>query len=205
MPKVLVGCLVFAVLIIGGGGAVGYFVFIKPFTDMAGDAVRFAQEYQELNEQLQQTEPYSPPANNQMTEPQFQRFLAAHTAMRDQLAGRLSELEEKYQELDEKIQEEGRDPNLRELADGYRDLADLMMEAKRAQVAALNRYNFSLEEYIWVRNHTYLALGQSVGVVSLGDNQQAHHRHHVTEEATGWVEQHREALMETYVLAWFGL
>ncbi len=205
MPKVLVGCLVFVLVIAVGGAGLAYFKFVKPFTDTAVGVARFAQEYQELNDQLRDTSRYTPPANNQMTEVQFQRFLGANTAMRNQLSHRLNELEQKYQELDNQMRRADRDPSMRELMEGYRDMIDLMLEAKRAQVTALNQYNFSLEEYIWVRNHVYLALGQSVGVVDLGDSQMEHHRHHVTEEAAAWVEEHRDALMETYVLAWFGL
>ena len=40
----------------------------------------------------------------------------------------------------------------------YRDLAASWLDAKRAQVDALNDAGFSLEEYRWVRSEVYRAL-----------------------------------------------
>ncbi|MGH7630268.1 MAG: hypothetical protein ACREOF_12995 [Gemmatimonadales bacterium] len=41
----------------------------------------------------------------------------------------------------------------------YRDLATGYVDAKRAQVAALNDAGLSLEEYRWVRSRSYAAIG----------------------------------------------
>ena len=46
-----------------------------------------------------------------------------------------------------------------QLVSAYRDVAAAWMDAKRAQVEALNAERFSLEEYRWVRNQVYLAVG----------------------------------------------
>lgn len=204
MPKVLVGCLVFVVLILVGGGIVGY-QWIKPWFDMATGAAELASEYQEHNERLEHTDSYNPPQDGQMNEEQFQRFLDTQEQIRSQMAGRLTELEEEYEELESKLDAQDRDVNFRELGEAYQDLFSLLLDAKAAQVDALNAQNFSLEEYFWVRNQIYVALGQQVAVASMNDNQQTGQRHQVSEEVVEMVEEHREQLMETYALAWFGL
>ena len=44
----------------------------------------------------------------------------------------------------------------------YRDLARTYVDAKKAQVEALNTANFSLGEYRWVRQQAYAAVGMPV-------------------------------------------
>jgi hypothetical protein len=46
------------------------------------------------------------------------------------------------------------------LLSAYRDLAATWLDAKRNQVEALNNANLSLEEYRWIRDQAYRALGQ---------------------------------------------
>jgi len=45
------------------------------------------------------------------------------------------------------------------LTSAYKDLAGVIVEAKRAQVAALNQHNFSVAEYEWTRQRIYEAAG----------------------------------------------
>ena len=49
--------------------------------------------------------------------------------------------------------------DLPQLVSAYRDLASSWMDAKRAQVEALNATSFSLDEYRWVRSQVYAAAG----------------------------------------------
>ncbi len=44
----------------------------------------------------------------------------------------------------------------------YKDLARTYVDAKKAQVEALNAANFSLSEYRWVRQQAYAAVGMPV-------------------------------------------
>lgn len=206
MGKFLSGCLIAVAVVVVGGGAAGYYFFIKPAGEFVGDMARFAQEFEELNERVERRTDFTPPADGNINEQQFQRYLAAQRDMRGRLETRLETLDEKYTELKAQMERDDREINFREMAGAYRDMGDLILEGKRAQVEALNRHDFSLEEYIWVRNQAYRAIGESVAVASIGD-QQAQERGYrrVPEETVQMVEPHREELMETHVLAWFGL
>ncbi len=206
MPKILVGCLVVFLLIVVGGGTAGYFFVIKPAYDFAMDAGSFASEFQALNERVEQDRNFRPPADGELSQEQFQRFLVAQRDITEGMAGRLTELEEKWRELQADLDARDREPGISELVTAYRDLAELLLEARRTQVDALNRYQFSAQEYAWVRNQVYRALGEEVAVMSLGpDASQARRTPTVPESTIEMVSAHREEIMKNYSLAWFGL
>ena len=205
MPKILVGCLVVLVVVVGGGGVAGYFFVVKPAYEFVTDVESFMREYAELNEQVDRTERYQPPRDGSITEEQFQRFLVAQRDMRESMEGRMSELKEKFESMQEEIDREDRDANIAEIVTAYRGLGELLLEAKRAQVEALNRYNFSLQEYMYVRNQTFRAIGQEVAVAAYGDSAMQEQTRQVPDETVEMVTPHREELLEGYAFAWFGL
>lgn len=205
MKNFLVGCLVVVAVLVVGGGTIGYFMFIKPAWEMASDVGTFVQEYAELNEQIETTERFQPPADGAITEEQFQRFLVAQRDMREQMEGRMSELKEMLESMQEEIDSEDRDASFTEIVTAYRGLGELLIDAKRAQVQALNRYNFSLQEYLYVRNQTYRALGEEVAVASFGDQADQVRTRQVPEDVARMVTEHRDELMENYAFAWFGI
>ncbi len=205
MPKILVGCLVVLVVVVVGGGGAGYFFVIKPAWDFASDVGHFVSEFEELNKSIERTDDYTPPEDGQVTPDQFQRFLVAQREMRSGLEERLEELDEKWKEMDDDIRARDDDPSISEIVTAYRDLGDLMLDAKRQQVQALNRYQFSLEEYAWVRQQVYKALGEEVAVVAFGSEADVPRERRVSDEVVEMVSPHREELMEGYALAWFGL
>jgi len=205
MPKILVGCLVVVVVLVGGGGIAGYFFVIKPAYEFVTDVESFVREYAELNEQVERTESYEPPGDGSITEEQFQRFLVAQRAMRESMEGQMTELKEKFESMQEDIDRDDRDANIAEIVTAYRGLGGLLLEAKRAQVDALNRYNFSLQEYMYVRNQTYRAIGQEVAVAAYGDDAMQERTRQVPDETVEMVAPHREELLEGYAFAWFGL
>ena len=205
MPKILVGCLVVLLVVVVGGGGAGYFFVIKPAWEFATDVGQFATEFEELNKSVERTGRYSPPDDGQMTAEQFQRFLVAQREMRSGLEDRLKELDEKWQEMSDEIRARDDEPRISEIITAYRDLGDLILEAKRQQVQALNRYQFSLEEYAWVRQQVYQALGEEVAVVAFGSHDQPQRQRRISDEVIEMVSPHREELMEGYALAWFGL
>ncbi len=205
MPKFLLGCLVVLAVLAIGGGTAGYFLVIKPAYDFATDVGGFATEFGELNEQIQRQPRYEPPADGMVTEDQFERFLAAQRDIRTGMAGQLSELKEKWEEMQAEIDEADRDANIVELVTAYRDLSELILDAKRNQVAALNAHDFSLQEYVYVRNQTFRALGEDVAVASFGEQGAPQRARQVPDEVLEMVRPHREELMEGYALAWFGM
>lgn len=206
MPKFLVGCLVVIVVLVGVGGTAGYFLVIKPGWEFATGVQEFVQEYAELNEQIERQDDFEPPGEGGITSEQFQRFLVAQRDMREAMEGELGTLKERFESMQQEIDEEERDANIGELFTAYQGLGELLIEAKRVQVEALNRYNFSLQEYLYVRNQSYRALGQEVAVASFGDQApQVRSSYTVPDEVVEMVSPHREELMEGYAFAWFGI
>ena len=106
-----------------------------------------------------------------------------------------------------------------EIISAYRDLAAAYMDAKRAQVDALNRAGLSMEEYRWTRSQAYAALGMplmDLDVAGLIEDvkagrQVAAPNFRMTVPASGspiikeLVEPHRKELESNVGLASFGL
>ena len=206
MGKFLGGCAIVVVVLVLGAAVGGYFIFVKPYTDMAGQVVAYGEEYQALEASVDNQAPYRAPPDQAITESQLQQLLAVHAHMRERLAGDLETLETRYRQLEEERERGDRELGLRDMMGAYRDLGELYMEGKRAQVEALNDQGLSLAEYHWIRNQVYAALGQGVAVATLADQPDAQPRlGSVPQESVALVEQHREALLETYAFAWFGL
>lgn len=205
MGRIAIGCLV-VLLAVAAAGGVAWFKFVKPGMDFAGDVVRFGEEFQQLDRSITNRARFTPPGDGILDERQFERFLAAQSGIRARMEAHLGPLNEKYSELKAKLDADDAEPGLRDLAGAYRDFGGLLLEAKRAQVEALNTQNFSQQEYLWVRQQVYLALGESVGAMAAveGAGDQPRTRL-VPEESVALVNPHRETLMETHVLAWWGL
>ncbi|MEN1726944.1 MAG: hypothetical protein AAGJ52_00765 [Pseudomonadota bacterium] len=205
MQKFLIGCGVVLLVVVVGGGSAAWFFVVKPAWEFASDTGEFITQFQDLNSQIESTEPFEAPADGNLDSASFQRFLVAQRDMRGLLQTELQTLEGKWDEIQQELDSEGRDANLFEVVTAYRDLGGLLLTAKQAQVEVLNRYQFSLDEYVWVRNQTYRALGEQIAVTALGEQGQAAYSAQVSEEVIALVTPHRDELMESYVMAWFGL
>ncbi|MFW5815235.1 MAG: hypothetical protein ACOCVP_00125 [Wenzhouxiangella sp.] len=205
MPKILLGCLIVLAVVVIGGGTVGYFMVFKPAYQFASEVGSFSTEFAELNEQIAREPRYQPPLEGMLSASQFQRFLAAQRDMRAGMEGGLRELESRWQQVQSEIESQERDANIVEMVTAYRDLADLILEAKRQQVEALQAHDFPLEEYLYVRNTVYRALGEDIAVASFGQQGDPPMARQLPDEVLVMVRPHREELMEGYVLAWFGL
>jgi hypothetical protein len=156
MKKFLLGCGILVALA-GIGGAVGaYFFLWKPAKSMVTEFAKL-QEIPKLNQQVQKTAAFTPPADLTLTADAVDRFVRTQNTIMTQLGARANELSDKY-----KLMEKGREnytPTWSELMNAYKDFAGLLLEAKRAQVNALNQHNFSLAEYEWTRQRVYEAAG----------------------------------------------
>lgn len=205
MKNFLVGCLVAVVILVVAGGTAGYFFIIKPGLEFAGGVQDLIQEYADLNEQIERQDGFQPPSDGSVTSEQFQRFLVAQRDMRQAMSGELTALEERIDTMKQELEADNREPGIGEMFTAYQGLGELLIKAKRAQVEALNRYNFSLQEYLYVRNQTYRALGQEVAVASFGDQAPQVRSFDVPESVVEMVSPHREELMEGYAFAWFGI
>lgn len=205
MPKLLLGCLVIvAVAAVAGLGA-GYFLLFKPAYQFVTDVGGFATEFASLSEQIQQDPQFRPPADGAVDENQFARFLAAQRDIRNGMDRRLPELQARWQSMQAEIERRDGQPNVLELITASQDLTGLLLDAKRHQVHALNQHGFSLQEYLYVRNQSFLALNMPVAVAGIGDQGPNLGRHPVPAQTRDMIRPFQEELQQSYALAWFGL
>jgi hypothetical protein len=158
MKKWVFGCLGLFLIVAAGGGYVVY-----RFVYLPGKA--YVQSYTqlkvvpELNAQITNKSTYTPPANRALTNASIEQLVRAQRAMRTRLGERIQELETKYKFLGEQYQAKQKEPSLPELMSALKDLTGLYVDAKKAQVDALNEQGLSLAEYEWTRARAYEALG----------------------------------------------
>jgi hypothetical protein len=203
-----IGCFAVLLVLAVAGGGVAWFKFIKPGMEMASSFVELGEEFEQLNNSVENDGPYSPPEGATLDAEQLNRFLAAQGQMRQEIAGRMEELEAKFKAIDEQLNDQADMAGIAEAFGAYGDIADLLIFAKNAQVKALNAHDFSLGEYAWVRNQAYLAIGQSVReqMVQLpGASVPENLPDSVSEETVQLVEPHREELLQSLPLAYWGL
>ncbi len=205
MPKILTAVLLVFALLVVGAGVAGYFLVFKPAYQFAADVRSFTSEFAALNEQIERDQRYQPPLEGMLSAQQLQRYLAAQrdivAGMRDQM----DQLRGRFDLLSGELARQQRDSNILNMVAAYRDLGDLILAAKRQQVQALNAHGFSLQEYLYVRNTTFRALGEEVAVAAFGQQGDPPLVPELPAEVIELVRPHREELMKSYMLAWFGL
>ena len=215
MKKVAIGCAVLLVLGMVGAGGASYVAYRKVSSSFAG----FAElgSLPDLERSVRNQRPFEPPADGEPSREQIERLLKIQQAVRARLGQQADQIEHRYRRLLAKDSATAVD--LPELISAYRDLAAAYVDAKRAQVDALNRADLSLEEYRWTRSRAYAALGMSLMDVDVSriiedvkaGRQPAGPAYRLTEVSTGspavrkLVEPHRKALEANVGLAFFGL
>src|SRR5919206_2262118 len=155
MKKLAMGCAVLLALGLAGASAASYYVYHKVRSAYAG----FAKlgSLPELERSVRKQGPYTPPASGEPSQAQVARLLEVQQAVRTRLGIRAEEIERRYRRLLAK--DTATVVDAPEIISAYRDLAAAYMDAKRAQVDALNRAGLSMEEYRWTRSQVYAALG----------------------------------------------
>ena len=164
MKKVLLGCLIVLVIAFIGFGVAGYYAFrwAQPMIQSTGDYLERARQMARLGDRVQNRAPYVPPATGELTSSQVDRFVAVQTRVRDELGTRWTEIETKSAQIRDKTQNNQRELTFAEFTSVLSDISNIYMEARRAQVDALNVHKFSDGEYTWVRNRIYEAAGMEV-------------------------------------------
>lgn len=151
--KIALGCLGIGLIVIVGGGYFAYSTFVKPLMG----SVSVLQDIHEKNSEIENKSTYTIPADREITENQVERFVDVQKDIRSGLENRFTEFQEKYDELSAEL--ENREPTLNEITGAYADLIELYADAKQIQVDALNDAGFSLEEYRYVQQSFYQAMG----------------------------------------------
>lgn len=215
--KIALGCLIVGLVLLIGGGLLTYNYVYKPVMG----SVSSLQEIHEINEQVDDQSNYQPPANNELTENQVQRFVAVQKQIQQGVEGRLAEFEQEYQELDQELQ--NREPTLTEIMNAWGDIVELYSDAKQIQVEALNEHDFSLQEYRFVQQSFYSALGMELFSYNIDEiaaaasegnfnmnleeyeKQQAEMEQQVPQINRELVSQYADSAENWMVFSWWGL
>lgn len=155
MKKLAIGCLV-VVLVVGAAViGIGYYGYLK-VKDTVSQLAEL-QKVPEIERGIRVKRPFSVPASGELTTAQVDRFMTVTTRVHERLGRNLAAFERNYKSLSAKQDLTAAD--MPALLSAYRDMATAWLDAKRAQVDALNEVGLSLDEYRWIRNETYRALG----------------------------------------------
>ena len=161
MKKFAIGCGILLVLGLIGAAVATYFIVNKVTSTVAEFAA--LGEVPEIERRVRNTETFTPPESGELTEAQVARYVKVQQHVRTLLGSRFSEFETKYAELSRRMdKDQGTVFDAPTVIAGYVDLARTYVDAKKAQVEALNESNFSLAEYRWVRQQAYAAIGMPV-------------------------------------------
>lgn len=151
---ILVGCLVVVAVVLIAGGAAAYYFLGRPALS-AFNAARDLGKIQQIERRVSNRSSFSPPASGELTAQQVDRYLAVSGQVMSSLENRVEVLDERYRDLSSRANFTG----FREAIFAWSDLLRLIVEAKEAQVDALNSSGFSLDEYSWVRSQVLTAAG----------------------------------------------
>lgn len=156
MKKLAIGCGL--ALLITGIAAAGVAYYL--YRQVSSTVAQFAELAQipDIERAVRKTATFTPPVSEELTEAQVEKLVRVQTQVRNRLGERMAAFEAKYKALAEKREATLSDAPA--LLAAYRDLAATWIDAKRSQVDALNTADLSLEEYRWIRNQAYRALGQ---------------------------------------------
>ncbi|MEP7116929.1 MAG: hypothetical protein ABI880_05075 [Acidobacteriota bacterium] len=165
MKKFLAGCLVAAVLLSAIAGVVLYYAwgFVRPVVDTVTQVTAGVKQLgglADIETDLATSGPFAAPVSDELTSAQLDRFLRVHTQVKTALGERAEAFTTKYRELSRTLPDGTVVvPTLPQLLGGLSDLSAVYLDAKRAQVAAMNGERFSRAEFSWVRMRVYQAAG----------------------------------------------
>ena len=154
MKKLAIGC---AILFVVAGAAivgVGYYGYLKVRSTVSQFA-ELAQAH-DIERGVKVQTPFVIPATGELTQVQVDKLMKVTSRVRERLNQDMADFERTYKALAQK--KEATAADLPALMSAYRDLAKDWLNAKRAQVDALNEAGLSLEEYRWIRSTAYGAL-----------------------------------------------
>jgi hypothetical protein len=161
MKKLAIGCGVVLVVLLIAGAVASYFVYNKVKSTVADLSV--LGEIPTIERGVRNTATFTPPDSGELTQTQVTRYLKVQEDVRTLLGSRLDEFKTKYAELSARLdKDKGSVLDVPAMMGAYRDLAKTYVDAKKAQVEALNRAGFSLDEYRWVRQQAYAAVGMPI-------------------------------------------
>ncbi len=219
MKKLAIGC--FVIIVVAGAllAGVGYYGYMKVKSTVAQLAE--LGKIGEIEKGVKVKTPFTAPASGELTQKQVSLLVQIQSRVHDRLGQNVAAFQRNYQALAQK--KDATVVDLPQLLSAYRDLASTWLDAKRAQVDALNEAGISLDEYRWVKAQAYRALdvpyfeidfSKLADQVSNAAKQQTAEAPLTTASATSaplpstnktLVEPHRKTLEDYMALASFGL
>jgi hypothetical protein len=158
MKKLAIGCGIVLVVALVALGVGLYWVAHKAQTVLAGFSE--LKTIPDLDRRIRNTTVFAPPASGELLPEQVARYVAVREQVRQQLGGRVKELDTQYKALSERIHRDQHTAlDIPQMIEAYKDLAGLYILGKRAQVDALNDKHLSLSEYRWIQHQAYGAIG----------------------------------------------
>jgi hypothetical protein len=155
MKKILIAVLILFTLAGVAALGVGYYVYRQ----VRSTVTQFAElgQLPDIERGVRVRGGFVPPTSEELTEVQVNRLVRVQAEVRKRIGERFADFERKYESLAKKEQATLGDAPA--ILAAYRDMVAVWMDAKRTQVQALNDVGLSLEEYRWIRQQTYRALG----------------------------------------------
>ena len=158
MKKIAIGCGIIAIVGLIAAAFATYFVVNKVQSTVAEFTA--LGEIPQIERGVRNTDAFTAPATGELTQSQVASFVKVQDQIRSLVGTRFTEFEAKYKDLSERMnRDQGSVFDAPAVINAYRDLAQTSVEAKRAQVTALNDAGLSLDEYRWIRTQAYAALG----------------------------------------------
>jgi hypothetical protein len=154
MKKLAIGC---AILVLAAGAAVvgvGYYGYLKVRSTVS--QIAELGQVHDIERGVKVRTPFVVPASGELTQAQVDKLMKVTSRVHDRLEKDLALFQRTYQTLAQK--KEATAADLPALMSAYKDLAADWLNAKRAQVDALNEAGLSLDEYRWIRSAAYGAL-----------------------------------------------
>ena len=155
MKKLAIGCLVVVVVAGAAIAGIGYYGYLKVKSTVSQLAE--LGQVSDIERGVRIKTAFAVPESRELTATQVDRLLQVQTRVRERLGANAAAIERHYKTLLDKKSNDITD--LPALLSAYRDMAHALVDAKRAQVEALNDVGLSLDEYRWIRGEAYRALG----------------------------------------------
>jgi hypothetical protein len=164
MKKLAIGCGIVSLVTAVAGAGVAYYVYRQ----VSSAVTQFAELAQvpDLERSVRNRTTFVPPASEELTDSQIEKLLQVQSEVRRRLGQRMADFETKYKTLAEKDNASLQDAPA--ILRAYTDLATAWLDAKRGQVEALNAAGLSLDEYRWIRDQAYRALGMPYVDLDIG-------------------------------------
>ncbi|NBC01871.1 MAG: hypothetical protein GVY15_13555 [Bacteroidetes bacterium] len=153
-------------ILVGVLGWLGYSYVFQPY---AAPFVEVTSTWSALNEDVENQTAFEPPPDRVLTDDQIARYQQVQEELRTEVRGVWRETWGALRSAAQQVQAGEAQFNSAELAAVARQARDGLVQMKQAQVRALNRHGFSVEEYAWVQREMYRSVGLSLPEGGIAD------------------------------------